>query len=356
MTERRFALPAATGTEEDGQVAPASTALVAAETRERAEIESALILARRFPRNETEAGARVLQACRIHDFAEAAVYEYPRGGTTVSGLSISFAREAARCWGNIRSGFRVTDWTPERTSLEGFALDLETNTLTTAGISFGNSIFRKGKNGEAGRWIVPDEREYRELVGRQGAVLVRNCILSLLPPDLKVQAEEEIRTTKRTKADRDLSADRDGTLRKLLVAFDAFGVTAAMIEARYNCPTDALTVEHVTELRGIYNALKDAQAKREEFFDPPTVKPAGQEGAPAAPKAPSAADKLAAMAGATPTPAPAPAPPAAQSAETAPPAADTSAPASPSQADPPEVSSAPAERLFTEEPPARRRR
>jgi hypothetical protein len=38
--------------------------------------------------------------------AETAFYSYPRGGQTVSGASIRFAEELARCWGNIEYGIK----------------------------------------------------------------------------------------------------------------------------------------------------------------------------------------------------------------------------------------------------------
>ena len=82
------------------------------------EIQSAVVLAKRFPRDEEKAKAALLAACDLEDFAGGAYYSFPRGKkknelgewvpNIISGGGIRLAREAKRLWMNVRSGFFIT--------------------------------------------------------------------------------------------------------------------------------------------------------------------------------------------------------------------------------------------------------
>ena len=63
-----------------------------------AEAQGKLVIAKRFPRNEIDAFAKVMTACQRKSLAEKAFYSYPRGGETVQGPTIRFAEELARCF------------------------------------------------------------------------------------------------------------------------------------------------------------------------------------------------------------------------------------------------------------------
>lgn len=77
-------------------------ATTGAAAKERAEIESAIIVAKKFPRNEEACFQKLMKAASRSSFAEDATYSFPRGDTNVTGPSVNLAREAARIWGNIR--------------------------------------------------------------------------------------------------------------------------------------------------------------------------------------------------------------------------------------------------------------
>ncbi|HMD52950.1 MAG TPA: hypothetical protein VKJ65_00160, partial [Phycisphaerae bacterium] len=51
----------------------------AAVARATQEIQAALVIAQRFPRDEIRAKARILEACKRKELAENAEYEYSRG-------------------------------------------------------------------------------------------------------------------------------------------------------------------------------------------------------------------------------------------------------------------------------------
>ena len=91
--------------------APAAEGILATDqARAVAEVQAALSR----PRNELRARDRLLQACQRVNLASGALYQYSRGGTAVSGPSIRLAEAAARAWGNMTYGFRVSIHAPTR--------------------------------------------------------------------------------------------------------------------------------------------------------------------------------------------------------------------------------------------------
>ena len=50
-----------------------------------------MVIAKKFPRDEVESYNRILRSCQRKSLAESAMYEYPRGGTKVTGPSIRLA-------------------------------------------------------------------------------------------------------------------------------------------------------------------------------------------------------------------------------------------------------------------------
>lgn len=66
-----------------------------------AEVQAAMMIARMNPRDPIAAMDRILNACARPTLAEAAVYQYSRGGSDVSGPSIRLAEAMAQSWGNM---------------------------------------------------------------------------------------------------------------------------------------------------------------------------------------------------------------------------------------------------------------
>lgn len=241
---------------------------IAVATREQSEVQAAIISAKKFPRNEEAAFAKALKAFERPAMAEEATYSFPRGGSTVSGPSVACAREVARCWGNIRYGFNIIEDTGDSLLVRGWALDLETNARPEMDARFKKLVQRKVNTpeGKITKWVEPDERDLRELVNKHGSILERNCLLKILPKDVVEQMLQVARTTLEKAAAGKLSTNREDTVRKLAVGFERLGVTVAMLEQYLGHPLNVITAAEVASLNEIGAALKDGQAKREEFF------------------------------------------------------------------------------------------
>ena len=234
--------------------------------REQSEIQAAIASAKYFPRNEVAAALQVTKSFGRVSLAEAARYSFPRGGKTISGPSVDCARELARLWGNLRYGIRVVSMTDDQVHIRGFAIDLETNSQTEYEDTFKRLVQRKGRDGET-RWVEPDERDLRELISRRGAILYRNAILSILPPDLVDSALGTADKTLRSVASGELKASREDVVKSIAGRFDQFGVSVAMLENYLGHSLADANADEVSELKSIGKSLADGVTKREDHFD-----------------------------------------------------------------------------------------
>lgn len=228
------------------------------------EIQSAITVAKRFPRSEDMAFQRLMRACDRSSFAEDALYSFPRGGATVEGPSVNLAREAARVWGNLRYGQEVIRDDEDSRLIRAFGFDLESNVRVSAEDEFNKLVQRKGRSGGV-QWVKPDERDLRELTNRRGAILVRNCLLQLLPKDLIEDAMVRCKETLKKGVD----VDPDGARKKLILAFATLGITAAMLEAKLGHALGVISPAELTELRTIYKSVADGNSNWADYLPKP---------------------------------------------------------------------------------------
>lgn len=239
------------------------------------EIQSAIIVAKKFPRNEDLCFQKLMAAARRPSFAEEAKYSFPRGDKDVTGPSVNLAREAARIWGNIRIGLYIPRDDEDTRLARGFAWDLETNFKVELEDDFAKLIQRKVKGGKPGEtvWLVPDERDLRELTNRRGAILMRNAILQVLPKDLIADAMYQCEKTLEDHA----AQDPDATKKRLLVDFAALNITVEQIEQKLGHALSQSTPKELAELRGICKSIQDGHTTWAEYVKGPEPKPSASE-------------------------------------------------------------------------------
>lgn len=223
-----------------------------------AEAQGKLVIAKRFPRDEVQAYNRVAQACQRKGIAEKAFYSYNRGGGTVSGPTIRFAEELARCWGNIDYGIKELSQDDGKSEMQAYAWDLETNAQSVQ--NFTNPHIRE-VGGKAK--ILTSQRDIYEINANMGARRLRSRILAILPTDLVDMAINECKKTLAGNNDEPL-IDR---VKKMVVAFDKIGVKQDQLEKRLGRKIDTMTIDDFTDYIGIYNAIKQGESKIAEWFE-----------------------------------------------------------------------------------------
>ena len=220
-------------------------------SRQVQEVQAAMVVAKRFPRNEVESHNRILNACKRRSLAERAVYEYPRGGENVTGPSIRLAEVMAQNWGNLDFGITELEQKGNRSTVMAYCWDLETNVRQT----------KKGTK------ALTDPRDIYEMVANQGARRLRACILGIIPGDVVDAAVAACEKT--LLGGGEPLIDR---VRKMAQAFqEDFGVPLESLEKYIGCKAEAFTSQSIVKLRGVYTALKDGRADREQYFDLPAV-------------------------------------------------------------------------------------
>ncbi|MCT6829378.1 hypothetical protein HWH77_05620 [Bacillus velezensis] len=228
-------------------------------SRQAQEVQAAMVIAKKFPRDVYAAFDRIKKACERRLLAENAVYEYPRGGTKVSGPSIRLAEALAQNWGNIDYGIMELEQKAGESSVMAYAWDLETNTRQT-------KIFTVKHERKARGAItkLDDPRDIYEMVANQGARRVRACILGVIPGDIVDAAVDMCQKTL-------ISGHKEPLEDRLRSAFSLFkkefGITKEMIQEYIGSNVDAFTEQDFLKIGRIYTSLRDGMAKKEDYFN-----------------------------------------------------------------------------------------
>ncbi|OMF17197.1 hypothetical protein BK131_04320 [Paenibacillus amylolyticus] len=227
-------------------------------TRQSEQVKAALFSAKQFPRDQQAAFNRIMQACQRKKLAEEASYEFPKGGSKVTGPSIRLAEVLAQNWGNMEYGVIELEQVGGVSKMEAYAWDIETNTRRS--MIFNVSHERKAK-GRINK--LDDPRDIYELTANMGSRRVRACILGVIPGDIVDAAVERCQKTLKDGYTEPLT-DR---IRKALQQFqEKYGVSKEMLEDYIGCGQDAFTENDFLKIAGIWRSLSDNMAKREDYF------------------------------------------------------------------------------------------
>lgn len=240
-----------------GDYAPVMTEAMS--TRETAQIQSMMVIAKKFPRNEKMVLDRILNDCQRPGLAEKALYSYARGGTEITGPSIHLAKAIAKRWGNMTSGIVELEQRNGESVCEAFALDLESNYKESK--TFTVPHVRSTKRGS---YRLEDPRDIYELVANNGSRRERACILSVIPGDIVETAVEQCVNTMRAQAD----TSPENVKRMVERFLKEFNVGKEQIEKRIQRRIDSITPAQMVSLRNIYNSLKDGMSSPAEWFEP----------------------------------------------------------------------------------------
>lgn len=254
----------------------------AAAQREVAEVQAAMLIAKRFPRNQAKATDRILIACQRPTLAEGALYSYARGGTDITGPSIRLAEAIAQQWGNLQFGIRELDQRIGESTVEAYAWDLESNTKQVKTFQV-----KHRRHTKKGGYNLEDPRDIYEMVANQGARRLRACILGIIPGDIVEAAVDQCEATLKAKAD--VSAD---AVQKMVKVFEGYGVTREMIEVRIQRKIESITAAQIISLRKVYNSLKDGMSKPGDWFDLTVEVPISEKKKPGRPSKTTSPDPV----------------------------------------------------------------
>jgi hypothetical protein len=243
-------------------VADISSGARQAQSRELAEMQTKFYMAQQFPRDERKAMDSIINAFSRSTLAEVAQYEYAKGGSSITGLSIHAMQAIAQQWGNMEFGWSEVsrgtgpDGVPY-SEVRAFAWDLQSRTCRP--LQF---IVRHWRDTKSGGYKLRDEREVYELCANMAQRRVRACLMAVIPKDVQDAAEQQGAMTLKAKADTSPEA-----MAKMVEAFGAYGVTKEQIEKRIQRRLEAIQPAQVVLLKRIYASLRDEMSTAAEWFD-----------------------------------------------------------------------------------------
>lgn len=246
------------------------SAMDIATTRAAQEIQAAMVIAKKFPRDINASYSRIMQACKRVGVAETAEYAYPRGDTTVGGPSIRLAEVLAQNWGNIDYGIIELEQKLGESNMMAYAWDLETNSRQTKVFTVKHE--RHTKRG--GTMFLSDPRDIYEMTANQGARRLRACVLGIIPKDI---VDDALKTCSETLSGshKEPIGDR---IKKMASAFSDYNVSIQMIEARLGHKLGTTSETELIALRKIYLAIKDNMASVDSYFTNDQPKDGEQKG------------------------------------------------------------------------------
>ena len=229
-----------------------------------AEAQGKLVIAKRFPRDEIAAFAKVKEACQRPAMASTAFYKFPRGSQTVEGPTIRFAEELARCWGNIDYGIKELSQDDGKSEMQAYAWDLETNAQSVQNFTNLHQREVKGK-----MQVLTSLRDIYENNANMATRRLRSRILAILPNWIVDEAIKECKLTIKKMVEGNMDMPLIDRVKNMIVQFAKYGVTKEQIETRLKRKVDTMTSDDFVEYTGIFNAIKNGETKVADWFDAP---------------------------------------------------------------------------------------
>lgn len=240
----------------------ASQATTIEQSRAVAQVQGALLIAQKFPRDTMRAVQLMREACGAADLADHAFFKFKRGSDTISGETIHLATELGRCWGNVEYGITELARNDAKGESEmlAFAWDLETNARVTN--SFIVPHRRDRSKDKGGPVALTDMRDIYENNANNAARRLRECIFRVLPVYFVQEAARLCRETLEHGGGVPLK-DR---IEKMLAAFAGIGITRAQIEKRVGVAADRMSPVDIANLGVVFNSIKRGEIAKEDEF------------------------------------------------------------------------------------------
>ena len=227
------------------------------------EVQGAIVMARKFPRNEAFALEKLKKTAKNLKFAEQAIYAYPRGGSMITGPSIRAAETLAAYWGNVLYGTKELsrNYTEHSSEVMSYCWDMETNVRSERFFKVSHVRETKG-----GGYTLTSDRDIYEKVANEGSRRLRSSILAIIPKYVTDELMEYCEATLVGSTGKTL----EERISEMLEKFEQIGISKEIIEKKMGVKVDKFVAKNVVMLGYIYNSIKDNVAPATQFFDIPT--------------------------------------------------------------------------------------
>lgn len=225
-----------------------------------AEVKGAITVAMANPRDQAAAVERIRAMCRRPSLAEKAIYAYPKGGQTVTGPSIRCAEALAQSWGNFQSGWRELSSDGQKSTIQTYAWDVETNSRFERIFDVPHVRYTR----EGTKRLV-DPRDIYENNANQAARRMRACILAAIPVDVVEMAVAECEKTQEAELTKS-GRPKVEIIKSLIATFEKVGVDRQRLEAYLKHKAEDMSNAEILAMGRIYTAIDTEGRKPEEYF------------------------------------------------------------------------------------------
>ena len=224
-----------------------------------AEVQGKVFMAKQYPRNIVEVQNKILASCERKSLAEVAEYEYPRGGTKITGASTKLLEVIAQCYGNIHYTWKELnrDLENHKSLCIAEAWDLENN--ISSSLEFEVPHVRTTKS--SGTTILTDERDIYEMVANNASRRVRRCLENVVPRDLVDLAREQCSSTLTKGVDIQKGIDKG-----IQFLNETYGITLKQIETYFGMGRQGFNNNQYVKLQKLAVSFKDGLVSPESVF------------------------------------------------------------------------------------------
>lgn len=234
--------------------------IVQVDAVERANVESQVATAKRYPRDiRRSIDNSVVMATMNQETAQSCSYALPRGGKPITGPSVHLAKIIVSNWGNMRTEAKVVQITDKQVISRGTCWDLETNVASAFEVR--RSII--GKNGQ---------RFSDDMITVTGnaanSIAYRNAVFAVIPKaitDRVYYAAQKFITGDLSDYDKLLKV-RTGVLNNFK---NNYGITEEEVVKMCGKQTaNQIGADEISMLMGTIQALKDEDTTVDELMKP----------------------------------------------------------------------------------------
>lgn len=234
--------------------------IVQVDALERANVESQVATAKRYPRDiRRSIDNSVVMATMNQETAQSCSYALPRGGKPIIGPSVHLAKIIVSNWGNMRTEAKVVQITEKQVISRGTCWDLETNVASAFEVRR-NIIDSKGRRFSDDMITVTGNAA--------NSIAYRNAVFSVIPKaitDRVYYAAQKFITG-------DLS-DSDKLLKTRTNILNNFKNTYGIVENEVvklcgKQTVNQIGADEISMLMGTIQALKDGDTTVDELMKP----------------------------------------------------------------------------------------
>ena len=225
-------------------------------------IDKDVMTAKAFPRDVHKCVKNIeLTISMSPEVAASCYYSITMGKKTITGASIRLAEICSSFWGNIQSGTRVISNNGKSIVVEGWCLDLETNTRVSHEVSRG-ILTREGTS------YTTDMQNMT--IAAASAIAFRNAIFKTIP---RVFLDQALQTAMNMAVMTSGQEEFENKRQNMFEYLERIGVRLANIFAFFGKSSiQEFGVEDMRVIYGVKTSIKEGMIKAEEAFALPETR------------------------------------------------------------------------------------